>query len=76
MKNDSYNNGGEWLNAVFLTGPEQHLTGFVHAEDRFWVSGQGFTGNGAAFKSAALGNFFNKRNTKILKINNRIRNNG
>ena len=52
---DSYNNGGEWLNSVFLTGPGGQLTGFVHAEDRFWVSGQGFTGRGRAYKSVALG---------------------
>ena len=55
---DSYNNGGEWLNAVFLTGPGQQVTGFSHAEDQFWVSGQGFTGHGKAFKSVALGKYF------------------
>ena len=27
-----YNNGGEWLNSVFQTGPGENLTGFVHAE--------------------------------------------
>ena len=27
-----YNNGGEWLNSVFQTGPGKNLTGFVHAE--------------------------------------------
>ena len=55
VQNDSYYNGGEWLNAVFLTGPKNQLTGFVHAEDRFWVPGQGFTGDGRAYKSVALG---------------------
>ena len=57
VQNDLYYNGGEWLAAVFPTGPLHHLTGFVHAEDRFWVSGQGFTGNGKSFKSVALGKY-------------------
>ena len=50
-----YHNGGEWLNAVFPTGKGGKLTGFIHAEDQFWVAGQGFTGNGKAFKSISLG---------------------
>ena len=45
----------EWLNAVFLTGPENQLTGVVHAEDHFLVPGLGFTGDGRAYKSVALG---------------------
>ena len=55
---DAYNNGGQWLNAVFLTGHHQQLTGFVHAEDHFWVPGQGWAGNGRAYKSVALGKQF------------------
>ena len=55
LEYDAYNNGGEWLNAVFPTGLTQQLTGFVHAEDQFWIDGQGFTGHGKAFKSIALG---------------------
>ena len=51
---DSYNNGGEWLSSVFLTGPRE-LTGFVHVEDRYWVAGQGFSPGGKAYKSVALG---------------------
>jgi len=37
---DAYDNGGQWLNAVFPTGPDHHLAGFVHAEDHFWLPSQ------------------------------------
>ena len=52
MSDDVYHNGGEWLNAVFNTGPG--LTGFVHAEDQYW-DGSSFNGNGKAYKSISLG---------------------
>ena len=57
---DSYHNGGEWLNAVFLTNPDTRgVTGFVHAEDHYWDSNiKDFTGNGKAFKSISLGKIF------------------
>ena len=50
-----YNNGGQWLNAVFPTGSHNQVTGFVHAEDHYWLPGQGFTGGGRAYKSIVLG---------------------
>ena len=40
---------------MFLTGPHDQLTGFVHAEDHFWVAGQGFSGDRKAYKSIVLG---------------------
>ena len=53
---DVYNNGGEWLSGVFITGTAmRYMTGFVHAEDHFWVFDRFTDGNGDAFKSIALG---------------------
>merc|ERR1712142_1230562 len=52
--NDVYNNGGQWLNAVFPTGSNNQVTGFVHAEDHYWSPSQGFTGGGRAYKSIVL----------------------
>ena len=37
---DIYNNGGEWLNSVFQTGPGKNLTGFVHAEYHYTDQGE------------------------------------
>ena len=54
MSQDIYNNGGQWLNAVFHTGPSYSLIGFVHAEDQYW-DGANFNGNGKAYKSIELG---------------------
>ena len=47
---ERYNNGGEWLNSVFQTGPGKHLTGFVHAEYHYTEQGQG-----KVHKSISLG---------------------
>ena len=52
---DVYHNGGEWLDSIFLTDRQRGLTGFVHAEDHYWVEGEGLTGQGKAFKSISLG---------------------
>ena len=52
---DIYHNGGEWLDSVFQSDLERGLTGFVHAEDHYWVEGQGLTGHGKAYKSISLG---------------------
>ena len=40
ISQERYNNGGEWLNSVFPTGPGKHLTGFVHAEYHYRGQGQ------------------------------------
>ena len=52
---DVYHNGGEWLDSVFQTDLERGLTGLVHAEDHYWVEGEGLTGHGKAYKSISLG---------------------
>ena len=52
---DVYHNGGEWLDSVFQTDLQRGLTGFVHAEDHYWVEGEGLTGHGKAYKSISLG---------------------
>jgi len=51
---DAYNNGGEWLDAVFPTS-ENELAGFIHAEDQFWDDSTGsHQGGGRAYKSISL----------------------
>ena len=57
VREDVYHNGGEWLHAVFNTGPG--LTGFVDAKDMFWDGG---SFNGTPYKSVSLGITFNVRN--------------
>ena len=52
VEEDSYHNGGEWLNAVFHTGAG--VTGFVHAEDHYW-DGEKLLSDGKAYKSISLG---------------------
>ena len=47
---DRYNNGGEWLNSVFQTGPGKNLTGFVHAEYHYTDQGRN-----KVHKSVSLG---------------------
>ena len=65
---DVYHNGGEWLDSVFQSDLERGLTGFVHAEDHYWVEGQGLTGHGKAYKSISLGNYISPLTSHLSPV--------